>query len=199
MKKMVWLLLVCLIIAGCVGFAGCAQAPDGNDTLPGEASVVQRGMVLSSDGIIDGVIADKYGMRGDQKEGQTPTLSIPLSIENAPTGTVCYAVSMMDPDSKPLCGYEWTHWLAVNIVTTDLPEDASICMKAEMTQCMNDFGSIGYGGPTPPDKPHTYVITVFALDCMIDLADGFSKDEFGAALSGHVLAEAQIKGSYANE
>ena len=28
---------------------------------------------------------------------------------------------------------------------------------------MNDFGEIGYGGPAPPDKRHTYVFKLYAL------------------------------------
>jgi len=103
---------------------------------------------------------------------------------------------MIDTDSKPLSGFEWVHWIAVNIIMTDLSENASIDLSAGMVQGVNDFNTIGYGGPTPSDKPHTYVITVYALDAKTTLKNGFAKGDFDAAIDGHVLAEAQIEGVY---
>jgi Raf kinase inhibitor-like YbhB/YbcL family protein len=67
-----------------------------------------------------------------------------------------------------------------------------------MVQGNNDFGKIGYGGPTPPDKPHTYVITVYALDSLVNLENGFTKEEFEEAIKGHILAEASMEGIYYN-
>ena len=120
-------------------------------------------------------------------------------FEFAPQATVCYAILMTDPDSVPLSGYEWAHWMLVNLKEAELPENASIEMAADMIQGTNDFGTLGYGGPTPPDKPHTYVITIYALDSLIELNNGFSKEEFAQAIEGHVLAEASFEGSYPNE
>ena len=117
-------------------------------------------MAVTSTGISSGVLGDTYGMRGKQQSNSVPTRSFPLSIKDAPSGTVSYAVIMLDPDSKPLCGYEWVHWLAANITSAEIAENASIDNAANMVQGKNDFGTTGYGGPTPPDKPHTYKITV---------------------------------------
>lgn len=150
----------------------------------------------TSSGIKNGVIDEKYGMYGSQQSNGVPTLSIPLTIKNAPSGTVCYAVFMDDPDAKPLCGYNWVHWIAANITTANIPENASIDKKADMVQGKNDFGTTGYGGPTPPDKTHTYVITVYALKSTVDLKDGFSKTQFTNAIKGKVLATATIKAKY---
>lgn len=88
--------------------------------------------------------------------------------------------------------------MAVNIKTRYLPPNASIDIAADMVQGKNDFKAIGYGGPTPPDKPHTYVITVYALDTELDLKNGFTKKQFAQAIEGHVLAEAKMEGSYSN-
>lgn len=52
--------------------------------------------------------------------------------------------------------------------------------------------------PVPPDKPHTYVITVYALDASPALAEGFSQDDLLFEIKGHVLAAAQISATYAN-
>ena len=36
---------------------------------------------------------------------------------------------------------------------------------------MTDFGEVGYGGPAPPDKRHTYVFKLYALDSKLDLPE----------------------------
>ena len=38
---------------------------------------------------------------------------------------------------------------------------------------MTDFGEVGYGGPAPPDKRHTYVFKLYALDTELDLERRF--------------------------
>jgi Raf kinase inhibitor-like YbhB/YbcL family protein len=149
-------------------------------------------MSVSSGGITGGVIGGEYGKRGKQKKGGIPTLSLPITIKDAPDKTVCRAISMIDPDSNPV----WTHWLAVNLHAEELPENASVDMAKDMAQGKNDFGFIGYGGPTPPNGRHTYVITVYALDAEVNLPNGFSKKQFADAIEGHVLAKAEVKGSY---
>ena len=155
-------------------------------------------MSVSSAGVIGGTLADAYGMRGQQQKDHVPTRSLPVSIKNAPAGTACYAVIMLDPDSKPLSGHVWVHWLAANITTDSIAENASVDNAAGMVQGKNSFGAIGYGGPTPPDKPHTYEITVYALDSKLDLVNGFSKDELLQAMDGHVLAQAVLDAKYNN-
>ncbi len=156
-------------------------------------------MEVSSRDIVDGEIWPQYGMFGGQIDDDVPTLSFPISIKFAPENTVCYAIKMTDPDSVPLCGYEWFHWTVVNLKESELPENASITMASNMVQGKNDFGKIGYGGPTPPDKPHTYVITVYALDSLVQLENGFTKEQFAEAIEGHILAEASMEGKYSNE
>ncbi len=155
-------------------------------------------MTLNSSGIIEGEILPQYGMFGEQMKDGIPSLSLPLRVDFAPAGTVSFAIRMADPDSMPIAGYEWVHWMAVNFENLDLPENASTEWAEQMIQGRNDFGTVGYGGPTPPDKPHTYLITVYALDAMLDLQNGFTKKAFDAALEGHILAEASITGVYPN-
>ena len=159
---------------------------------------VKPKMSVSSSGIKNGVIADKYGMRGTMDAGGVPTVSLPLTVKNAPSATKCYAVYMRDPDSVPLAGFAWNHWMAANIKSGTIAENASVKSASQMVQGRNDFGTIGYGGPTPPNAPHQYVMTVYALDQNVKLSKGFSYSQFQAAIKGHVLAEATIKGTYSN-
>ena len=155
-------------------------------------NMAEAGMAVGSSGIQGGKIGRQYGKYGSQISGGVPTLSLPLTIEGTPEGTACYAVEMRDRTVA------WVHWLAVNITTPDLPENASIEMAAEMVQGKNDFGRAGYGGPTPPDRPHTYEITVYALSAKAGLSKGFTKRQFDAAIEGIVLAKTSIQGSYNN-
>ena len=155
-------------------------------------------MTASSAGIEDGVLGEEYGKRGYQTASGTPTLSPPVEIQNAPDETVSFAIIMLDPDSVPLAGFSWVHWLAAGIGEPELSENVSIDMADTLVQGRNSFYANGYGGPTPPDKPHTYVFTVYALDFIPELANGFTQEELLSAMDGHILAEAEFTGTYSN-
>ncbi|MEG0835785.1 MAG: YbhB/YbcL family Raf kinase inhibitor-like protein, partial [Christensenellaceae bacterium] len=77
-------------------------------------------MKVYSSGMVDGVFDDKYGKRGTQfNEGGIPTCSIPVRMEDAPAGTVSYALVLEDKDAYPVSGgFAWIHWLAANITRT---------------------------------------------------------------------------------
>jgi Raf kinase inhibitor-like YbhB/YbcL family protein len=169
------------------------QQENVNDTTMNEGG---QEMIIKSSGISDGVIDPKYGKNGDVQENGIPTLSIPLEIENAPEGTVCFAIYMDDPDAKPLAGYNWVHWTAVNIPESSMPENYSKDGAKSIVQGTTDYGTVGYGGPAPPDKDHTYVIVVYALDATVDLEDGFDKTAFYDAIEGHVLTSATLEAVY---
>ncbi|MDR0504280.1 MAG: hypothetical protein LBG70_00515, partial [Bifidobacteriaceae bacterium] len=80
-----------------------------------------------------------------------------------------------------------------------LAADASRKKASKFVQGINDYGRIGYGGPYPPDKRHTYVITVYALKSKIKLRNGFDLtiDQFKQAVRSKALASVTIKASYA--
>ena len=83
-------------------------------------------------------------------------------------------------------GKVWVHWLTYH--------DVNNTTKIEGK---TDFGEIGYGGPAPPDKRHTYVFKAYALDVELDLNEGYSKQELEDAMKGHILAEAKLTGTFA--
>ena len=63
---------------------------------------------------------------------------------------------------------------------------------------MTDFGEVGYGGPAPPDKRHTYVFKLYALDSELDLPECKStKADVEKAMEGHIIEQAQLTGTYA--
>lgn len=177
---------ILLLLSGCSAGLGGRTATG----TPADASG-ETDMTVTSSGIINGFIEPKYGMYGDKKQDGIPVLSIPLTIENVPQGAISFAILMEDPDAG-----NFVHWMAVNVKEREIPEDFSENAGDKAVKGTNDFGKTGYGGPMPPNRDHTYQITVYALDSTLELKEGFTKKEFDTALKGHVLATASIKGIY---
>ena len=63
-------------------------------------------------------------------------------------------------------------------------------------QGMNDFKKQNYGGPCPPTRPHRYVFKVYALDTVLNLNPASTKPDLEKAMEGHILGQAQLKGTY---
>ncbi len=166
-------------------------------------------MKVTSSGIVDGVIDDKYGKHGDQfNKNGVPTYSLPLKIENAPESTKSYAVVLEDKDAFPVRGFSWIHWTVANITKTEILENESQT-ATDFVQGLNSWTSaIGgsqtkelssfYGGMTPPDTPHTYEIHVYALDALLDLENGFLYNDLYKKMDGHILDQFTLKGIYRN-
>lgn len=145
----------------------------------------------------NGQLPDKYGKYSDVKIGGEPCVSMPILIENVPNGAKTLAVTFVDFDSMPLCGFAWIHWLAANIPAhiSEIPENASQDCAFGMVQGATHFSGAlhcRYGGPMPPDKTHNYTLMLFALDCDLELSEGFSLDELNKKMSGHILEKAEI-------
>ena len=165
-------------------------------------------MIVTSTGIINGLIDDKYGKRGTQFNANgIPNYSIPLRIEQSPEDTVSYAIVLEDKDAYPVTkGFVWIHWLVANLTKTELFENESITAE-DIVQGNNSWTSIQggqqnseyssfYGGMSPPDGPHIYELHVYALDTMLDLEKGFLLNELHRKMDGHVLASFTLRGLY---
>lgn len=64
-------------------------------------------------------------------------------------------------------------------------------------QGTNDFQRLGYSGPCPPPGPaHRYSFRLYALSGQIDLPAGATKADLLQAMTGRVLAAAQLTGRY---
>ena len=105
-----------------------------------------------------------------------------------------FALIMDDPDAMEAVGKVWVHWVVWNIPTKQdqLPQGS-----ADGAEGMTDFGEVGYGGPAPPDKRHTYVFKLYALDCKLDLPDKSTKADVEKAMEGHIVDLATLTGTYA--
>jgi Raf kinase inhibitor-like YbhB/YbcL family protein len=64
---------------------------------------------------------------------------------------------------------------------------------------MNSWRSLGYGGPCPPSGTHRYFFKLYALDVLIDLEAGATKEELLSAMEGHTLGQTELMGTYSRQ
>ena len=150
---------------------------------------------LTSSAFSDGgEIPRECGYKNGNREPQ-------LTIGRTPEGTKSLALIMDDPDAMEPAGKVWVHWVVWNIDPISLEH-----FQAENSQTpeivfndkgMNDFGEVEYGGPAPPDKRHTYVFKLYALDTILDLPEGSPKAALESAMEGHVIEQTTLTGTYA--
>ena len=121
----------------------------------------------------------------------------PLTISGIPEGTKSLALVMDDPDAMGAVGKVWLHWTVWDIDPTiaEIGENLRDVLREGIT----DFGEVGYGGPAPPDKRHTYVFKLYALDCKVLPCIGgkATKPEVETAMEGYIIEQAILKGTYA--
>jgi Raf kinase inhibitor-like YbhB/YbcL family protein len=124
---------------------------------------------LNSDSFNDGdylalphILSSSYGF-GCSGGNRSPN----LRWTGVPAATKSFAMTCFDPDAPTGSGF-W-HWVVVNIPpeTRELPENcgdpAAGLLPTGALQTRTDFGKPGYGGPCPPDGPHRYIFTVYAV------------------------------------
>jgi len=118
----------------------------------------------------------------------------PLAVSGIPEETESLVLIMDDPDAMEPAGKVWVHWVLWDIIASDGPLSNSfqVCKWG-----MTDFGKLGYGGPAPPDKRHTYVFKLYALDTKLDLPDKSTKADVEKAMEGHIIEQTILTGTYA--
>jgi Raf kinase inhibitor-like YbhB/YbcL family protein len=115
-----------------------------------------------------------------------------LSWDDPPTGTRALALIVDDPDA-PVGTF--THWLAWNI---DAAAGALGEGESAPAEGRNDFGTSGWSGPCPPPGhgPHRYFFRLHALDAELEVGFRAGRRDLERALAGHVLATADLMGTY---
>ena len=121
-----------------------------------------------------------------------------LQFMNVPEKAKSLAIIVDDPDA-PRGTFD--HWIIWN-----LPPDLKKLSEGgkEMKQFsshpkqgINGFQQTRYRGPCPPPgKPHRYFFKLFALDTLLDLTEGATKQELENAMKGHILEKAELIGTY---
>ncbi|WEV64206.1 YbhB/YbcL family Raf kinase inhibitor-like protein [Bifidobacterium sp. ESL0732] len=141
-----------------------------------------------------GAAAPEYKIDG------TPIVSFPFYIDEVQANMHYLHWQLTDPDSIPVCGFEWIHWSAANVpidalmfdfndshalqippdfsrqLPTMIPEAAQgrTSAASKFVGSSNPAVTMRYNGPTPPDKPHGYVLHVWAtVNPLPDIRQGF--------------------------
>lgn len=146
-------------------------------------------LILKSSAFKDGeTIPVKHTYDGD---GVNPL----LEIRNIPATAKSLALIVDDPDATK--GGIWTHWLVWDIEpkTQYISEDN---VPFGAVQGKNSGGHEKYDGPCPPrgNPAHRYMFKIFALNDVLNLAAGASREDLEKAMEGHILSQAVLMGKY---
>jgi Raf kinase inhibitor-like YbhB/YbcL family protein len=121
-----------------------------------------------------------------------------LAWSGAPEGTRSFALIVDDPDAPDPKAPKRTfvHWLLYDIAPTasGLPDRGTPPAGAKAG--LNDEQQGGYTGPCPPVGRHRYFFKLYALDTMLGDLGTPRKDALERAMRGHVLAQAELVGTY---
>lgn len=157
--------------------------------------VPANGMSLSSAAFADGAeIPTEYTCEGDDR-------SPPLKWTGVPAAAKSLALTVVDPDvpdpAKP--ERQWVHWVLVDLPPGDGELPAAVptaSLPRGTREGKNDFERTTYGGPCPPIGRHRYMFTLVALDTTLAQLAAPTREELERASEGHVLAQAQLVGTY---
>lgn len=130
-------------------------------------------------------------------------VSPPLAWRDAPAGTQSFALVIDDPDAPDPNAPKrvWVHCVVYDIPATvaELAEGAARAAGiGGAHDGINDSNRAGYDGPCPPVGRHRYFHKLYALDRTLgDLGKKARKADVERAMAGHVLATAELMGTYA--
>lgn len=128
-------------------------------------------------------------------------LAPPLQWESVPEKTKSLALIVDDPDAPDPKAPKmtWVHWVLYNIPPSarELPRGAtSANLPSGTREGFNDWKRTGYGGPCPPIGRHRYFHKLYALDVVLPNLRNPTKAKLEDAMKGHVLAQAELIGTY---
>lgn len=130
---------------------------------------------------------------------QGSDVSPALEFSGVPEGAKSLVLIVDDPDAPDPKAPKMTyvHWVLYNLPPDTKGFAESITKLPEGTgDGLNDWKRTGYGGPCPPIGRHRYFFKLYALDTMLEGLSAPTKPQVLEAMKGHVLAEAQIIGTY---
>ncbi len=126
-------------------------------------------------------------------------ISPPLAWIGAPAGTKSLILIVDDPDAPDPAAPRrtWVHWVVYNLpaASTGLAE-AVKALPPGTLEGLNDWQRTGYGGPCPPVGRHRYFHKLYALDVVLPDLHKPTKQRLEQAMQGHIIAQAQLVGTY---
>ncbi|MGH7945710.1 MAG: YbhB/YbcL family Raf kinase inhibitor-like protein [Opitutaceae bacterium] len=132
-----------------------------------------------------GTIPNRFTCFGDNR-------SPPLTFRDVPTAAKSLTL-MMDQRHTPR---DFRNpWVLFNINPTVEKMEEGVVAPPGAHPGANHWGQIGYHGPHF-EGDRVYFFRLFALDCKLYLPDGATSARVLDAMGGHVLAKAEMWGSY---
>lgn len=188
MDRYMWrrlLAILCLLV-----LASC-----GREAPPSEAPAAEEtGLTLTSPAFDEGAtIPARYTCDGED-------ISPPLSWRDPPPGTASFALVVDDPDAGAAT---WIHWVLYDLPAETRQLPAGVPPEGRLpsgaAQGQNSWPRVGYGGPCPPSGTHRYYFSLYALDTVLGADSGLTQRELLQGMEGHLLAQAQLMGTYARQ
>jgi Raf kinase inhibitor-like YbhB/YbcL family protein len=124
--------------------------------------------------------------------------SPPLEWSGVPSDAKSLALIVDDPDAPDPDAPERTyvHWVVYNIPATATSLTRAGALPDGARNGTNDWKRTGYGGPCPPIGRHRYFFKLYALDTVLDDLNEPTKADLERAMQNHVLAQAELVGTY---
>ena len=123
--------------------------------------------------------------------------SVPLAWNGVPTAAISLALIMDDPDAP---NGTFVHWVLYNVPPSAASISADMSSVATLPDGsrngLNSSHRSGYLGPCPPSGTHRYFIKLYALDMILTLEPGATKEQLLTAMKGHILAQGELMGTY---
>jgi hypothetical protein len=139
-----------------------------------------------------GEIPRRYTCEGED-------LAPPLRWTGVPDGAASLVLIVDDPDAPDPAAPQrtWVHWVLYDIppAASELPEGGRP-PPVGAREGLNDWNRRGYGGPCPPVGRHRYFFKLYALDQALPALARPTKVGVEQAMRGHVLAQAELVGTY---
>lgn len=122
-----------------------------------------------------------------------------LRWSGVPTAARSLVLIVDDPDAPDPAAPQrtWVHWVLLDIppAATGIPEGGHP-LPVGTRDGLNDWHRTGYGGPCPPIGRHRYFFKLYALDTWLAALQRPTKAMVEQAMRGHVLAQAELVGTY---
>ena len=128
-------------------------------------------------------------------------VSPPLVWSGVPEGTESLVLIVDDPDAPDPAAPKmtWVHWVLYNLPPSTTKLAAGVPpadLPSGTKEGLNDWKRTGYGGPCPPIGRHRYFHKLYALDVTLPEVEPPTKAALEEAMAGHVLASAELVGTY---
>jgi hypothetical protein len=128
-------------------------------------------------------------------------VSPPLTWSGVPSEARSLALVVDDPDAPDPAAprMTWVHWVLYDLSPALAGLDEGLrhgALPQGTREGLNDWKRTGWGGPCPPIGRHRYFFKLYALDAELGDLGTPTKARLEQAMRGHVIAEAQLVGTY---